>query len=95
MQKYKKSRNPRLCLCCGILSKQVSFSLQILIDGADDTDAEVLHQHIGYIGREESQQGRPEVDVLHPKTQQSEQHDDGLLFIPGDVIDDGQVVHIT
>ena len=36
----------------------------------------------------------PQVDVLHSQVQQGQQHDDRLLLIPGDIVDDGQVVDV-
>src|SRR5699024_1718403 len=66
----------------------------IVLHGGDAGDAEGVHQYLGHIGAEESGQGGAQMDVLNAEIQQGQQHDDGLLLIPGDVVDDGQVVDV-
>lgn len=68
--------------------------LQVVLHGADSGDAEVLYQHLGHIGAEEGGEGGAQVDVLDAQVQQSQQDDDGLLLVPGNIVDNGQVVDI-
>lgn len=58
-------------------------------------DAEIFHQHSGNGGGKEGGQGRAEMNVLYAQRQQCQQYNDGLLFIPGDVVHYGQFVHVV
>lgn len=68
---------------------------QILLDTADPGNAELFDQHLGHVGAEEGRQRGAEVDVVDSQREQGQQHDDGFLLIPGDVVDDGQVVDVV
>ena len=69
--------------------------VHIVFHRADASDAEVLHQNVGYVGGQEGRQGGSQMDVLHTQVQQGQENDNSLLFIPGNVVHDGQLVHIV
>lgn len=66
----------------------------IVFHRADTRNAEVFHQHFRHGGRKEGGQGRAEMDVFHAQRQQGQQYDHGLLLVPGDIVHDGQPVHV-
>ena len=68
-----------------------SEGLQIVINIGNAADAEVVDKHLRDVGREESRQGRAEVDVLHSEAQKGQQHYDGFLLVPRDVINNRQL----
>ena len=67
---------------------------QVLLHGADAGDTKGVHQQLGHAGAEESGKGGAQVDVLHPQGEQGQEHNDRLLLIPSDVVDNGQVVEV-
>lgn len=68
--------------------------LQVVFHRADAGDTEALHQHLGHIRTEKCRQRGAKMDLLYAKIQQGQQYDDRLLLIPGDIIDDRQVIDI-
>ena len=80
------------CVLLKGLSNQI---LDILFYGADTGNAKIIDEHFSHIGREEGRQRGAEMDVLHPKALQTEQHDNRLLLIPCDVIDDGEFIDVV
>ena len=46
------------------------------------------------LGPEKGGQSGTQVDILHPLIQQGQQYDDRLLLIPGNVVDNGQLVDV-
>ena len=61
----------------------------------DAGDAEGICQHLGHVGGEKGRQGGAQVDVFHAQVEQGQQDNHRLLLIPGDVIDDGQVIDVV
>ena len=57
------------CVLLKGLSNQI---LDILFYGTDTGNAKVINEYFSHIGREESGQRGAEMDVLHPKAQQTE-----------------------
>ena len=57
----------------------------IIVNCSDTCNTEFFNQHLGHIGRQETWQRGPKVDILHTQIQQSQENDDGLLFVPGDI----------
>ena len=76
----------------GVLTEE---QLHIVLDRADACNAEVLNENLCHIGAEEGGQSGTQVDILHAQVQQGQQHDDRLLLIPGDVVDNRQVVDVV
>ena len=56
--------------------------LQILLRCGDGSDAEVFHQVIEHIGREERRQCGTQADVLDAQVQQGQQDAHRLLLVP-------------
>ena len=67
---------------------------QILLDTADPGNAELFDQHLGHVGAEEGRQRGAEVNVVDSQREQGQQHDDGFLLIPGDIVDDRKFIDI-
>ena len=65
----------------------------ILVNGRDCADVEILFKNFENVGGEEGRECGAGVDVLYAEAQQSQEHDDGLLLVPRNVVDDGQVVY--
>ncbi len=67
--------------------------LQIRLRRRNRRDAEVLHQIIQHIRRQESREGGAEPDIFNPQMQQGQQDADCFLLVPGKHHGQGQVVH--
>ena len=63
--------------------------------GSNASDAELFYQHFGYVGRKEGRKRRTQVDMLHTQAQEGQQDDDRLLFVPGNVVHDGEFVDVV
>ena len=70
-------------------------SLNILFHRGNAGDTELIHQHVHHCRRKEGRQRRSQMDILHAEIQESQKDDDRLLFIPGNVVHDGQLIHIV
>ena len=67
----------------------------IIVNCSDTRNTEFFNQHLGHIGRQEAWQRGSKVDILHTQIQQSQENDDGLLFVPGDIKGNRQLVNIV
>ena len=86
-------------ICTRVVSaaggRSAEKAVQILLHSADAGDAEGICQHLGHVGGEKGRQGGAQVDVFHAQVEQGQQDNHRLLLIPGDVIDDGQVIDVV
>ena len=64
----------------------------VLVHGGDRGDVELLLKDFQNVGCEESGQRGASVDIAYTEREKGQEYDDGLLFVPGDVVDDRQVV---
>ena len=81
--------------CLRFLRFLAEEELDIVLDGADAGNAEVVDQNVCDIRGKESRKRRSEVDVLHAKVEQGKQNDDRLLLVPRDVEENRQVVDVV
>ena len=68
--------------------------LYIILHRTNSRYAKIFHQHIGDIRAEESRQSRSKMNIFYTQIQQSQQYNDRLLLIPGDIVDNGKVIDI-
>ena len=63
-------------------------------DRSDRFDVEVVNQHLGDARRQEARQGRPKADAFDAQKEQGQKDGHGLLFVPGDIKGNGQLVDV-
>ena len=68
--------------------------LHVILNRSNAGDSEVLHENLGHIGAEEGGQSGAQVDVLDAQIQQGQQTMTAFV-VPGDVVDNGQVVDVV
>ena len=59
----------------------------VLVHGGDRGDVELLLKDFQNVGCEEGGQRGAGVDIAYTEREKGQEHDDGLLFVPGDVVD--------
>lgn len=72
-----------------------NHALEVVFDGRNAAQSEVLNEYFQYTFRDESRECRPDMNVFHPQRQQGKQHDNSLLLIPSDVESDGKFVDVV
>ena len=61
----------------------------------DGADAEGIHECLEDVGADKSRQRRAKADILHTELQQGQEDGHGFLLVPGNIVDDRQIVDIV
>ena len=76
----------------GLIFTKKYFQVSIYI--SDSGNTKVFDQDIGNIWRQEGRQSRAEMNIFNAQGKQCQKNDNGLLFIPGDIVNNRQLVDI-
>ncbi len=57
--------------------------------------AKGVNDHFGYIGRKETRQGRPDLDIFEPKGKQGQEYCHSLLLVPAEIKGQRKLIYIV
>ena len=94
-------------LCCIFLLSTIFFvsretkrsilkeKFHIVFYAVYSGNSKIINEYFCYIRTEKCRECRSEVDIFHTKIQEGEKHNNGFLFVPGDIINDWKLIDIV
>ena len=76
----------------GLFSKE---KFHIVFYAVYSGNSKIINEYFCYIRTEKCRECRSEVDIFHTKIQEGEKHNNGFLFVPGDIINDWKLIDIV
>lgn len=72
----------------------IKESMDVFLDSFDTCDTEVFNQDLCHIRREEGRECWSKMNVFYAQVKKRKKNDDCFLLIPGDVVNDRQIIDI-